>query len=288
MKKLLVRLDASTAKELACPKKFEFQNLMGLQPVVPSHALEFGQAFHRAVAAWLRGTPGEEAIMIAVNYYAKSKCVVPEKDFRQPGMLVTALMTYFKTYKYDAFKVARNNSGELAVELPFYLPFLSFDHVDFVLTGVVDALGTQGVKCFKDIKTTSNKRPSVYLSDYEISLQMMLYSYILKTKGWCDYYPPYIIDGVFVGQSNPILERTQLMDVRPDLVEELIEWITEQCHHLAERIKNGKHLRNFAYCKANFGCDFYDVCAAQEAYREHLLNTKYTTRVYDPATFGTD
>ena len=289
MSKLIVRLDPTSAKTLGCLHKFSLMNLQGLQPVEPKSALEFGQAFHRGVAAWLRGKSEQEALEIASTYYITSGVKLGEKDVRTPGHLINCLVAYFKQYKYDLFTTAKNRSGQPGIELPFVTPFLAFEHVDFVLCGVVDALGTQqNSKCFKDIKTTAAKNPTSYLEGYNTSLQMMFYSWALKTIGWTDHYVPYIIDGVFIGKSEPVFQRTELLEVRSDMVEELVEWLTEQCYTIATALKQGKFLRNFSFCNADFECDFKDVCHAQEAYRKHVLNKKYKQRVYDPATFGTD
>lgn len=285
-----IRLDASTAKELACPHKFWLVNINGYVPVVPSIALEFGQAFHRSVAARLSGTSIEEAILVGVTYLASSGAQPGEKDIRTPGKLVEMLTEYFSLYdKFDMFKIAVNDDGEAAVELSFEMPFYTGTACDVVLCGVIDALGTwgsQSTKCFKDIKSTQSKSaPATYFKSYEVSMQMMLYSYILKEKGFCDYYPPCIIDGVFI-RPKPMFERSGLIDFRADLIEELVAWLRNQCVLLDGYMASGQWQRNFTFCNANYSCDFQDVCTAQIAFRQHLLGSKFKQREYNPATFG--
>jgi hypothetical protein len=289
MTKPTIKLDASTAKELACPHKFWLVNINGYRRRVPSIALEFGQAFHRSVAARLCGQSREDAILVGVTYLANSGAQPGDKDVRTPGKLVEMLTEYFNLYdKFDMFQVAINDDKEPAVELSFELPFYTGTACDVVLCGVIDALGTwnRNTLCFKDIKTTSAKSaPSAYFKSYEVSMQMMLYSYILKTKGFTAHYPPCVIDGVFI-RSNSIYERSPLIDFRPDLIDELVEWLYDQCRALDNYMASGQWRRNFSFCNANFSCDFQDVCTAQVAYRTHLLASQFEQREYNPATFG--
>lgn len=287
--KLLVRIDASTSKELPCHYKFNLVNMQGLTPKVPKCSLEYGQAFHRGVAAWLNTGDPVAAKVIANTYYCTSACEIPERDVRTPGHLLTALDGYFRAYRFDTFKPLRNGDGKLAIELSFSLPFLAFPHVDFVVCGVMDAVGmNSGTLCFKDIKTTAGKKsPVVYFQDYEASPQMMLYAWALKQHGLADYYLPCIIDGVFLRAGDGTLyQRSEMFDYRSDLIEEHIEWLREECTRLAEAIERNTYRRNFSFCTANFSCEFKTICTAQEAYRKHIIDQQYKTREYNPATFG--
>lgn len=289
---LLIRLDPTSAKELSCPHKFMLHNMCGLTSKTPKSATEFGQAMHRGIAHWLRSGKQDAigAIGVAVEYLAGSDAVLSDSDPRTPTKAKDLLQGYFDRYsKFDPFTIASDTQGKLAIELPFSIPFMRVDGVQINIAGVLDALGELSrVPAFKDIKTTSAKSsPTKYFEDYETSLQMMFYSWTLKEAGFCKTYPGAVIDGIFISQKEPFV-RSPLIEYRPDVIEEMVDWIYEQCVQIIQYAKQDKFPKNFGFCSANFGCDFRIICTAQEGFRKHILNSQFKQREYNPANFGNE
>ncbi len=290
-------IDATSSKESDCQMKFNYMNIQGLRREKVKSSLSFGSAVHLGIATYLKEKDRSKAMMAAQEYFLMAPTEFKDNDYRTASLLKRVLDEYFATYgEFDMFKTKPEY-----VELPFALPFHKSDGVEFVLSGVVDALGSYLDRevVFKDIKTSSSNYPDSYLAEYYMSFQMMTYAWAIRELGWCNYYPPVMIDGIFmragykskktgeVGESSIGFKRSGLIDYRSDLIEEHINWLHERCELIAASVRAGKFSRNFSRCITTFGpCEYYNVCSAQEAYREGLIQSQFIRKVYDPATFG--
>lgn len=318
--RITVIIDPSTAKESDCAYKFRLMNLEGWRKELQKSSLTFGSAVHRAIAHRLKnrvekkvekllakedGTKAYESVIETIDsptildiirdaseWYINSRTEYGKSDFRTPAFLVETLKQYFDTYAFDPFQTNTD-----LVELPFAYKFELFEDLDveFMLCGVVDRIGKQGPVpfMFQDTKTSSSNSPDQYLREYETSFQMMTYTWVLRQVFELTYYPPYQIDGIFMKgnwrtqERGVVFKRSDIIDPRPDLVEEHIEWLRQRCRKIAEDIRSGKHLRNFSRCITTFGaCEYYRVCTAQEAFRSGILESEFVQKRYDPATFG--
>lgn len=297
--KTLIRLDPSSLALWACPRKFEFSNIHGYVSKLSSTPLDFGQALHRAIAAWtvdrLKGVvqPHEYYTKIAVDYFATRLCV--KNHPRDIPNLVRALEDYFNSWsRADDFVPLINDDGKAAVEMPFEFPnFYEDDHVTITLCGVIDAIGTMGgdkLRVFKDIKHTSSENIPAYLDSYKNSQQFQFYSYALRRIGWTDYYPPCIVDGVFISRKfqGAKCVRSNILDMQDFLVERTVQRVTDVCAEISRMlVRGGAFTHDFTQCDGKYRrCDFDPVCHIQGQFQALALKSAFTQREYNPATFG--
>lgn len=301
-KRITIIIDPSTAKESDCLYKFKLMNIEGWRKEMQKSSLTFGSAVHRAIAHRLKNKiEGEtvienptiaDIIREAATWFVHSKTEFSKSDFRTPEFLIKTLKEYFDVWQFDPFQT----NADL-VELPFAYPFEVYEDLDveFVLCGVIDRIGKMPNVpfIFQDTKTSSSNSPDATLKEYEMSFQMMTYSWVCKQMFELSYYPPFQIDGVFMKgnwrtqERGVVFKRSEIIDPRADHVEEHIEWLRAKCRVIAEAVRSGKFLRNFSKCQTAYGqCEFHRICSAQEAYRQGILDSEFIQKRYDPATFG--
>lgn len=286
--KQILRIDPTTLSHSHCLEKVRLSNTLGLCSKIPDHKIDFGSGFHKAIAVWQRTKSLDAAIAAAQKHSAETKAVVPDKDYRNAAYLEYCVMRYIQEYKFDTF-TPMQVGDRFGVELPFKVPYKAYEHVDVILCGVVDSVGQHTNRIvFKDIKTTASRDPKSYFSSYEVSTQMMIYSWALRKLGLVDYYPPSMIDGVFLSASDVRFQRSNLITFRDDLIEDCMQWVEDRVDAIVAAMENRKPwVRNFSACSGKFGmCEFFPVCSVQEAYREGVIERNFSTRVYDPMTFG--
>jgi len=302
---LILNIDASSLKESDCSFKFKLANIDGLTSRIQDHKMEWGSAFHKYAAVRMQTGDDNIARQAGLEYWMNSNCHEGpgvENDFRNVTLLNKAMVAYSQEYKDDRFTAARVTSSDgsivHAVELPFKLPFIIDSEVSVMLCGVVDALGhyvggaDREEIIFKDIKTTSTNPQYVgkYFESYNLSIQMMLYSWIIRELGFTknNVLPKCMIDGVFLQRPGKVeFIRSAPIQFDESIVEEMMAWIREKCVEMIERVKKNNFTKNFSKCHGQFGaCQFLKVCSVQEGYREGVISANYVKRVYDPAKFG--
>lgn len=286
--KLIVRVDPSSLKNLDCPTRFLYSNLLGYTTVKPQPATEFGQAVHQAVASLRRGRQKIDAFDVAIDYVSNSKADFTN-DYRNTDLLVDVLHEYldFRDLARDKFK-PRLHGGKPGVELSYELPFMAFEHVDFTLAGVVDELGYyENTERFLDIKTTG-LYPNKFSAKWRTSHQMLFYSHVLKQAGVSKTYMSPVIDAIFLrGKKGSRILRIDDNIILPEHVEEYMEDVRRQCTLLNTYIEDNYFTRNRACCETVFGdCQFRQVCDSHVKLRESQLAAFFRQREYNPATFG--
>lgn len=288
MLKPIIHLDASSLKNIDCPAWFNYVNLRGLTPTVPSAAAEWGTALHKFAALLYNGSTYEDAYAAASQYFLMSKC---EQDgTRTLGNLMVTLKDYYDKYggSLDIFTPLRVEEKN-AVELPFKLPYKVYDECDIILCGVVDAIGfSNKTLCFKDIKTTSkNLKPETFFASYHTDIQMIIYTWAIRNLGLVDRYIPAVIDGVFMRSKPFVLQRSEPIDFNEQIVSDVFAWVDDKCDDIAFRLRKKQWPMNFTNCeKFVKKCSFYGVCKNIGEHREGILERGFVTRVYDPETFG--
>lgn len=286
--KLIVRVDPSSLKNLDCPSRFLYSNLLGYTTLKPQPATEFGQAVHQAVASLRRGLSKIDAFEVALDYVSNSKADFTN-DYRNTDLLVDVLQEYldFRALDRDKFQPILQG-GEPGVELAYELPYLAFAHVDFTLAGVVDEIGMyQGSKRFLDIKTTG-LHPNKFSAKWRTSHQMLFYSHVLKQAGVSDTYLSPVIDAIFLrGTKSKRILRIDDNIILPEHVEEYMEDVQRQCTQLNTYIEDNFFTRNRACCETVFGdCQFRQICDSGIKLRNSQLSAFFRQREYNPATFG--
>tara|TARA_R110000803_G_C11989475_1_gene321908 strand:+ start:11854 stop:12816 length:963 start_codon:yes stop_codon:yes gene_type:complete len=299
--KLIVRLDPSTFAISDCERELELGNLMGWVENVSSHKMEYGSAIHNAAAEFVSTKcTVMQAVQVAMEYFRDCGCD-PGKDWRNAGHLLMTTNGYLTKYINDPFQPATleltDDEGKkfkhIAVELPFEIPFRSYPHVDIILCGVIDSYGTMdGVKCFKDIKSTASWDIPKFFEKYRTSIQLMIYAWAMRHLGWVDYYPPALIDGIFLRDNvnkTAKFERSGFIDFEDSQVDDTMDWVRDRCDRIATLLEeDAPFLKNPTRCEKLFGkCKFMNICwEHNETLRDvHMRRLKQV--IYDPKTFGT-
>jgi len=294
MSKRIVRIDPSSLALSDCSEKFRLSNLEGLVSKIANHKMDYGTGFHKGIAEWHKTGDAQLAKQTTLFHMASSTSVIPKDDLRQGGHCVKSVAAYCEKYKHDQFVPARHGDV-VGVELPFMIPWKAYETCDVVLCGVVDAIGTWNnrIKVFKDIKThkplwMNKKVVDDYFASYEMSHQMMIYSWAIKQLGWANYYIPCIIDGAFIVKDQCEFYRSQLIEYRADQVEDCMKWVGERIDDLVDSIEGRKEWRrNFTQCTGKYGgCQFSRVCYVQEGYRAGTISSLFNVRDYDPCKFN--
>lgn len=284
--KLRVRLDPSSLSRSGCAQNFYLANLLGHTSKLPLTPTEFGQAIHQAAAKLRCGASYTEALMFGVEYYANSACV--QNDYRTSDLLYDVLCEYLGAIQHkDNFHVARTATS-VGVELPFEHPFRAYPDVDFVLAGVIDCIGTyRNEQCFLDIKSTG-LFPGKFSTKWGTSSQMMLYSWVLKQKGFTTDYSSPIIDAIFLRAKKG--ERFKRIDdniIMAQHVDEYMQWLWDYCDVIHTWLEQERFALNRNHCATPYGdCFFANVCNAAPSLRAGMLTAMFRQREYNPAMFG--
>lgn len=314
-KKFILRIDPTSLNLANCSKAFEYHNLLGTVTKKKNHVTEYGQAVHIMAAQLQRGVKPLIAISEGLNYFTSLEL---DTDWRDEIHLHKVLHKYATKYQFDTFTpskklrpetdeelaaryktlaykgitnvdLARNEITEYGVELPFSLPLFSTDWCDVLLVGVIDGIGKLGdYRCLKDIKCTSKWSAEKFIDAYRRSVQMKVYSFVLKQMGFTPFYPPAMIDCVFLKNDTTFceLKRSMLIDFTDTEIEETMEWVRHKAMELAISLRDGKFLKNTTCCNAyQDGCTFQTLCWGSDVMKE-MSKQNFRQRVYDPSKFG--
>jgi len=294
--KQIIRIDASLMKEADCSQFFRYKTLDGYKTKTREIAPDYGKAGHKALEHFYRTGDILDSINAGVMWFVeKSTADLDEdKEFRTPGHLNNVLLDYFRLSVGDSVEPLRLGDGTPAVELPFEYPFVSFEHVEFMLCGVVDVVGmyNRTSPVFMDHKFTAAKQPDRYLAGYTSSVQMMTYSWMLSRPelGFLPegQYPAAIINGIFLRPGESLFKRSDLIDFPAWMIEDHIQWLRDKCQEFAIRIRDNSWSRNWNRCENKFGkmCPFWRVCSIPEQHRKSVLDNNFDVVEYNPAHFG--
>jgi len=297
--KLIIRIDASSLSESACWRKFQLLNPLGYVSNIKPPWLDFGAALHSAIAEWSRaralGTGLDVTALIRKmqQWYAEQMCEKKEpRDVENLGIVLTQ---YFEVYARENFQY-HVSKDVVSVELPFAIPYRSYEDVDVLLCGAMDALGTvSGRKCFRDTKHSSTTAIDAHLESQLMRPQFHIYAWVLKHLGYTDYYPPVLVDAIYINKKyrGGKFTRSQLTDLQPQVIERVMTWVSSQVDHMVQLVrKYGLTTEawpyNFNNCEGDFGmpCPFFNLCQAPEQFQQTLLNSMFTRREYNPKDFN--
>lgn len=292
--KRIIRLDPSTQERSACLRNVQLVNRQGWVPNEGSAPLDFGQALHRAIGAWsvdrklgqLRDT--ESYIRIAMDYYVGRMCLkAPPRD---PDNLQRVLKDYFEWYQFNDRFDPLMVDGKVAVELPFSLPLYSTPDTDVLLCGVIDAVGIQDDELgFKDVKHSSTNKIDDHLAEQLLRPQFHVYSYALHTLGFAKYYPPVIVDAIYISKQRRggMCRRTNMTAMEPHLVENTIRNMRHFAKVMAELPDDEPWPENYSACHGKYSqCMFMHMCQLPHNQQQIFLDNLCSKRDYNPATFG--
>lgn len=323
-------VDASSLKDSSCLRRLIYNNFYGFRLVASNRNYKqaYGSAFHKALEYFYgqeKRTPEveQEAIQQAVKYYSPYTTIVaqqPDYEFRTSDHLVKSIEAYFAEYNQDAetLKPIKGLIEPGLLETKFTYPAellderLSSPHFNLVVAGTIDMIATYlGEEIFVDHKSTGTKwgYRKGFFEEYDLSIQMMLYSLILK-KLTGNYFR-FIINGIFIKATTQAAKKDDLFDgvnferygprsYGPEQLEqfekiwliprilEFHRWLTnwfnvsyKDMTHDASKITTP----NFSSCFPKFECPYVKVCSLNPDYQGARLML-WNRESYNPLKFG--
>lgn len=157
--------------------------------------VHYGTCFHLYVQT-LAQTKGNHTVALSkaltcwmnkVNHLF----IKPHKQYIDAMFLGQTLQQFYSTYSrsgkpdwwnnIEHFHYYENEEGIPFVEQKLILPYFTSAAFDLVIVGTIDALGWIGDSlCLLDFKTTSSWDVDEFFSKYEVSNQMLLYTWIIR------------------------------------------------------------------------------------------------------------
>jgi hypothetical protein len=199
--------------------------------------------------------------------------------------LARSIIWYLETFRNDPVETIILANGQAAVELSFrFDPQITTrttgEH--FLICGHLDKLGRFEHKVWIiDIKSTKNTLGDEYFAQFNPDNQMSLYdvggSFIFRDEP---------IEGIMIDAVQTLVNGTRFQRGFTHRTEDLrAEWLADteywllQAEYLARKYGDEDYPKNDKSC---FGCQFRDICAEPPKMRQHLLNTRFTKRDWNP------
>lgn len=313
--KRILRIDASLLRESGCSLRLFYYLLMHYNEQCVNIDVQFGSAFHHFASTMVK-SDGNFALAIKGAKEILARTPVNIKK----GKEYLADNRYLQKVCYDwwDWHVEKDNllitrvDDEPFVEKNFALKVYEDDELIIELCGTMDFLGEirNGWAAICDYKTTAVKDEEYYFRPYQLSTQLRTYRYAVKR--YASLYPDSIwaklqarmggcfIYGVF---HEPPSSGKDVRFIRSPLIQ-FKDWEMEEYEILLKQ--KVEQVRSLYYnfvkqgivplregvingcCKTEWGeCKFASICAEPDAViRKHIIAKNYTTRTYDPLTFG--
>jgi hypothetical protein len=299
----------STSLSLAatCPRKYYYKLIEGWQPDRRSVHLEFGGHYATALEHYFKhlaaGLSSDDALieivkeaLIATWEYDLDEEGNPIPDTGAPWesmhnlktreTLIRTIVWYFDHFRDDPTSVIMLANGVPGVEYTFKLPVDN----DLIFSGHIDRLVSYSDNPYiMDQKTTGTTISARFFSEFDLSLQMSMYTFVgkiiynLPVKGA-------IIDGAQIAVGFTRFERGFTFRSEPQLE----EWYEEMQGIAAGARKNFVQWqdsadaerafpRNLTACGNYGGCEFREICAKPKQFRDQFLRGSFTKKTpWDP------
>lgn len=288
-----------------CWEKYRLSIIEGWTRPAESIDLDFGIHFHSACEAIDRakaaGANHRESLQSGVD---QALSATWNKDLERPwastdpqknrGTLIRSIIWYHENFQSDSLKTVILANGQPAVELSF-----SFDSgyrsrltgESFLLCGHLDRLVEfNGGVWVTDKKTTRFTLNSAYFGRFSPDNQISCYS----LAGEVVFSAPIsgvIIDAVQVAASFTRFQRGFVSRSKPQLA----EWLRDLYvlfEGIERNVERNHYPRNDRACgiphidsksgELRHGCQFREICSADPAIREKLLELNFRRRSWDP------
>lgn len=272
-----------------CPRKYYYQNVLGLRSSHESPDLVFGIHYHKALevyaGALARGIPREEARNMALRTALKDSWGwESDHKVKNRGRLIRAVYAYTDNFRTDGAKTLMLADGRPATELSFRFeldidaptgePYMLCGHLDRVVR-FEDNLYTM------DHKTSARTLAQDYIAQFKPSGQMMQYTF----AGKIIMNEP--IKGVLIDAIQLVPGGGEEFSRFPVSYTEaqLEEWLdnTKFFIKMAEQYaKAGFWPQNTEACHHYSGCQFRDLCGRTPEVRENFLRADFKVSRWDP------
>lgn len=313
-----VFIDASALKKATCFRHLWWTIFYGYKHGgEKAHKMAFGSAIHLFLEDIYKGKTVKEGIVRAVEYYQPyhDTLDLTVREFRTIPNLIKTCQEYVKAhnFKNDSiifstdFEPHTAKDGSKLVEYKFAIPIWTNAKYELILSGTIDLIAkTHGLPLvLVDHKTTALANKPEFFKPYEWEVQPMLYSKVWKEANKLDFYPPFMINGIFCKKPTEIaaekgefdgvsFNRSSLMQFAPDKMREFDIWLSNQIYKvvgaLTEITENPNYDPaldyNMAACHSAYGmCKYFSACKLTKQYQKNKLETSYTKELYNPLTF---
>lgn len=322
--KLIVYFDATAARTTHCGRKTLWSIVDGYRAKEISADIEFGSAFHK-FRKIMRETNGNYnlAVAAAIEHMEKKQDAIVKKNKKKlmtKPYLLKICLDYWETWAPDNFKVLRLNPETLQIEttgtgkamfleVKFDLPYYEDDDVKIIICGTIDEIGKFDNGCFSiaDAKTTSSYDAKEYFKSYEMSSQLMMYSWVIREYkrrfpdnplSQLNFQIGAFIDGIFLKSEEEGAEfkRSEVFQFKDAQLDEYEVLMKAQIFKLVNNIKQRPNLplREGMFCgtcqneKYRSLCEFWNACVADNdpIVRDLILKHQLKQVRYEPLKFG--
>ncbi len=263
-----------------CRIKYYYRHILGLVPNMDKNALRFGKAIHTGLSIWYETGDADKALHEAFKDYEDD--LTDEKRTSARGKEI--LSEYFLQYPTEPFDIIAN-------EIPVEILISSDPYNNYILTGKIDLVckwhgGIYGI----DHKTTS-RLGDYYFTQYEISRQMLGYTWALKQlySAKDSAVQGMLINALAVYKNKFKFERQPLTYSQTKL-----QWYETYIPRLMKKIrgfenkvniKEGENPRDYILPNWN-SCNNYGRCVYKEVCKssrpEYVIEQNFKQEFWDP------
>jgi hypothetical protein len=230
-----------------------------MRTIQPSAAMEAGSTFHNLCESYYKN---------GVEF--KDLCEsLPEERRQYFDYVLPAFILYTQREKTSGYNtIIYDDSPAIEVEFSIILsPNVTYK-------GKVDRIAERdGVIYFLDWKFTSSYLNDYFFSKFEISPQVLSYSYIGER-----HFPSlggFVIDAISIAKSGKLDTQKRFFPLLP-VMNEFVSELLAIAEFIDENSTNEEafmHNRCSCITKYNKRCMFFDVCLTKPSSRERILNS---------------
>lgn len=306
--KRILRVDASSLRESACPFKWKLIVIDGYKELILYNDTLYGLAVHLFIKVMFEsGGNFAKAKDAAVELFRKPNVIRSKKNHLTEIHLLKTCITLWQDYiEKENFKVLCYPDGSPCVEIKFEYTLYDSPTLEIRGCGTIDRFGQipRGCFCVRDWKITSSWNEKGYLDSYRLSPQLKFYVYSIKK--WVeqtnapsplaeikDQPIGAFIDGIFLKSTGDsvfkssemfLFKQSELDEFEVLLKTKLFELEVMYRTNFAQR----KGLIEGTCSNGKVLCKFHDICASDDIAASHLLKRDFIQREYNPLMFGED
>lgn len=326
--KQTIMIDASSLKHISCFRKFYWMVVKGYKNKVFSdreYPMAYGSAIHKFLENYYGCRPLIDCINVAKDFYKPYSNNIPfnNKEFRYTENLLKTCEAYSEKYRRikdttstdadaeeiiihnDDFQPLFNIKGEKTIEYKFSVLLYENEKYRLVLTGTVDLpCSYRSIELLLvDHKSTGTNvdKAQEFFDDYALDIQTMLYSKVYKEQLRLDYYPPVLINGIFIKKPTQKAEKEGIFDgveiirsppisYSEEQMEQFNQWYNERIAeiklYLVNNFEEVERIFNLTQCKlAGQRCQYFDVCKLPLKFHTSKLESSFEVKQYNPLKF---
>lgn len=308
MSKTIIRISNTSLSNSACILKWYRQVVEGYKNKATGVAMVYGTAVHKFIdQMYEHNGVYPKAFAVAKELYLH---IPQEADDKKPWLsdlkhLETTCYNVWSQYiEEDSFEVYRIG-GKAAVELTFDFIYYEDDYVQIRLCGTIDSIGEikGGIPCIRDWKTTASWDNKGYLSQYQLSKQLRLYTLALKIMAQREPESVFgklgsqrlgaFIDAIFLSsKANDVkFQRSDVFQYSDKDLNEFGLMLDDQCRRLASAVRTGYLPKEGIIndtCSGKYGkkCIFWNVCRVNDDVAKLLLARDFIQKPFDPLAYN--